>query len=143
MTNFKLKERINLNLDIHLKNKNNSLNNKKNHLKQINSFNDGHKNKYKKVLNNYKIKNNIKTSNNNNTIQSIKIDEGKNNIKRKKIHLMDKLFNNILYIEIKPSNNTNANKNSETILECNKYIDNSEHIDNIDQLIKTKNPFKV
>ena len=151
MTNFKLKERINLNLDIHLKNKNNSLNNKKNHLKQINSFNDGHKNKYKKVLNNYKIKNNIKTSNNNNTIQSIKIDkneikkkfEGKNNIKKKRINLMDKMFGGVIIYEIKQGNNTHANKNSETILECNKYIDNSEHIDNIDQLIKTKNPFKV
>ena len=151
MTNFKLKESINLNLDIHLKNKNNSLNNKKNHLKQINSFNDGHKNKYKKVLNNYKIKNNIKTSNNNNTIQSIKIDknkikkkfEGKNNIKKKRINLMDKMFGGVIIYEIKQGNNTHANKNSETILECNKYIDNSEHIDNIDQLIKTKNPFKV
>ena len=151
MTNFKLKERINLNSDIHLKNKNNSLNNKKNHLKQINSFNEGHKNKYKKVLNNYKIKNNINTSSNNNTIQTTKIEktkikkknEGKNNIKKKKIHLMDKLFNNILFIEIKPSNKTHSNKNSETILECNKYIDNSEHINNIAQLIKIKNPFKI
>lgn len=151
MTNFKLKERINLNSDIHLKNKNNSLNNKKKHLKQINSFNDGHKNKYKKVLNNYKIKNNINASNNNNTVQTTKTEkakvkkknEGKNNIKKKKINLMDKLFNNIIIYEIKPSNNTHANKNSEAILECNKYIDNTEHINNIAQLIKIKNPFKI
>ena len=151
-TNFKLKERahLHLNSDISLKNKNNSLNNKKNHLKKINSFNDVQNNKYKKVLSNYKTKNNINTSNNN-TVQTTKIEktkikkknEGKNNIKRKKIHLMDKLFNNILYIEIKPSNNTNANKNSETILECNKCIDNSEQINNIAQLIKIKNPFKI
>jgi hypothetical protein len=151
VTNFRLKEGIRLNSDIHLKNKNNSLNNKKNHMKQMSSFNEGHKNKYKKVLNNYKVKNIATANTSSHTLQVNKIEkpkvkkenEVKNNIKRKKIHLMDKLFNNIFYIEIKPSNNTNANKNAETILECNKYVENSEHINNIAQLIKIKNPFKI
>ena len=117
----------------------------------MSSFNEGHKNKYKKVLNNYKVKNIATANTSSHTLQVNKIEkpkvkkknEVKNNIKRKKIHLMDKLFNNIFYIEIKPSNNTNANKNAETILECNKYVENSEHINNIAQLIKIKNPFKI
>ena len=147
VSNFKLKERVHLNSEIHLKNKNNSLNNKKNkHLKQINSFNAGHK--YKKILNNNKAKTNVV----NNTIQAGKTEkpktkkknEGKNIIKKKKISLVDKLINNIFYIQIKQSNNNNVNKNSETVLEFHKYDENHEHINNFAQLIKIKNnPFKI
>ena len=143
--NFKLKERVHLNSEIHLKNKNNSLNNKKRtNLKQINSFNEG--NKVKKILNN-KGKESITTNYN---VQTGKIDKakikkklnGKKSIKRKKINIIGKLYNKLLYMEIKEKTNNNMNKNFETDME-NKYLENPEHINNFVPLIKVKNPFKI
>ena len=104
VTNFKLKERVHLNSEIHLKSKNNLLSNiKRTNLKQIISFNEG--NKVKKLLNN-KAKENITS---NNTVQTSKIDKinikkktnGKKSIKRKKINIIGKLYNKILYMKIK------------------------------------------
>ena len=146
VTNFKLKERVHLNSEIHLKSKNNSLSNKKRtNLKQINSFNEG--NKVKKLLNN-KPKENITS---NNTVQTSKIDKtkikkktnGKKSIKRKKINIIGKLYNKLLYMEIKEKVNNNMNKNFETDMENNKYLENPEHINNFAPLIKVKNPFKI
>ena len=144
MTNFKLKEKINLNSEIHLKNKNNSLNNKKrNNLKQINSFNDS--NKTKKI--DSKSKKNII----NNTVQTNKIEnkkvkkknDGKNKIKKKKINIIGKLYNNLLRMEIKEKRIININKNSETLLENSKFSEKSELINNFAPLIKQQNPFKI
>ena len=151
VSNNKLKERIYLNSEIRFKSKNNSLNDKKNkHLNQVNSFNDGHK--YQKILNNWnKTKNSI--TNTNNTVQVNKVEKSKKIkkknevkskiIKKKKINLINKLFNNLFYIEIKQNNTGNINKNSETVFEYNKYIENPININNIAPLIKIKNPFKI
>ena len=145
---YKLKERINLNSDIQLKSKNNSLNNKNiKHIKQLNSFNGGHK--YINNLNKNKL--NTNNNNNNNTLQTSKIEQSKkinkdsskkNNLKHSQISSIDKVFKNLFYIEIK-SNNTNNinNKNTETVLQCGKLFVNSEHVNNFAPLIK--NPFKI
>ena len=145
VSNFKLKERIELNSDSRLKSKNNSLNNKKrDNLKKINSFNDGHK--LKNILNN-KQKSNINSTN---TVQTGKIEkakikkkiDGKNNIKKKKINIIDqKLLKNLFYIEIKERKN--SNKNPENVIEYHKALDSQEHVNNFVPLIKQKNPFKI
>ena len=138
----KLKERINLNSDVNLKIKNNSLNNKNNKdIKQINAVKDNENNK-KNNLNKYKI--------NNSTFQISKIEKSKgtdkiysknNNIKNTHKNLIDKIFKNLLYIEIRQNNTTNINKSPETLLQCNKYIVNSVHVNNFAPFIK--NPFKI
>lgn len=147
VTTFKLKERILLNSEIHLKNKNNSLNNqKRTNLKQISSSNDN--NKLKKVVNNKQKSN----SGNNNTVQSAKIEkpkvkkknEGKKNIQRKKINIIDKkLLKNLMNIELKEKKNINLNENSGNVVGIDKFVNNSEHINNFAPLMKVKNPFKI
>ena len=145
ITNFKLKEKVDLNSEIHLEIKNNSLNNKRrNNLKQTNSFNAEHK--VKKVDN--KPKNNVT---NNNTLQTKKIEKdkikkainGKNKIKRKKINIIGKLYKNLLNIEIKEKNINHMNKNYETILNNDKFVEKPEPINNLVSLMKQQNPFKI
>ena len=145
-TNFKLKEKVRLN-EIHLKIKNNSLNNKKqNLLKNISSFKDILK--VKKNLDN-KPKNNV-TNTNNNTVQinktiktKVKKDaNGKNKIKRKKINIIGKLYKNLLSIEAKEKKVDN-NKKSETPGKYEKITEKPKQINNFVPLIKQQNPFKI
>ena len=143
-TNFKLKEKVHFN-EVHLKTKNNSLNNKKqNLLKKISSFKD--------VL---KIKKNldIKPKNNITNTNTVKINKtkktkikkesnGKNKIKRKKINIIGKLYNNLLAIDYKEKK-ANNNKNSKTPMKCDKISEKPKQINNFVPLIKQQNPFKI
>ena len=143
-TNFKLKEKVHFN-EVHLKIKNNSLNNKKqNLLKKISSFKD--------VL---KIKKNldIKPKNNITNTNTVKINKtkktkikkesnGKNKIKRKKINIIGKLYNNLLAIDYKEKKANNG-KNSKTPIKWDKISEKPKQINNFVPLIKQQNPFKI
>ena len=137
----KLKEKINLNSDIHLQIKNNSLNNKKKkNEKQFSSFNED--NRLKNNLNKNKIKSNtLQASKNEKPKRINKTNDKKNNLKHSQINLIDKIFKNLFYLEIKQHRSGNTNKSPETVLQCDKYIVNSVHVNNLAPFIK--NPFKI
>ena len=74
----------------------------------------------------------IKKNNINNNEIKIKSKMNDNKIKNYKNYLIEKLYNNILYIKLK-----NKNKNY-----FDKRCGKSQQINNFNSLIKIKNPFK-
>ena len=148
LSNFKTKEKININInsDINSKNKNNLKENNKayNQIKSTNSLNN---NKYINKLND-KLKNNKI----NNIIRSTKIyaektkmksniNKDKNSGKNVKNNLIDKLYKNLFLIELKDNSNYIYNHYGNTI-ELNKCGGKPDQIHNFNSLIKLKNPFK-
>ena len=145
LTHYKLKEKVNLNINWKNKKKDNNSTNKNKKKEATNAVNNN-----KKLINklNNKIKNNKV---NNNLIKSVKMennnDKLKQNInknkiagKNKKISLIDKLYKNIFVVELKDSNYISNNYGN--TIEYNKYGGNPNQIHNFNSLIKLKNPFK-
>ena len=141
LTNFKLKEKINLNNDVKSKNTNNIKDNNKDY-KQMKSANSLNNNKYTNELND-KINNIIKTTKifTNTAKYKSNINKDKYICKKNKINLIDRLYKNLFLLEIKDNSNYIYNNYGNTI-EINKCGGNPDQIHNFNSLIKLKNPFK-
>ena len=141
LTLFKSKEKVNLNSDINIKNKNNA--NKNQIHKKIKATNALNANKCINKLN-YKIKNN-KVNNiikpNKSPRTKIKANINKNITKSNKNNLINKFYKNLFLIELKDNSNYIYNNYGNTI-EYSKYGCNPDQIYKFNSLIKLKNPFK-
>ena len=143
LTLFKLKEKVNLNSDINIKNKNSASKNQiHKKIKTTNALNANKCiNKLNDKIKNNKVNNIIKPNKSPRTKIKANINKNKNITKSNKNNLISKFYKNLFLIELKDNSNYIYNNYGNTI-EYSKYGCNPDQIHNFNSLIKLKNPFK-